>query len=216
MNLATGSVSKGDFAVMLGVSPGRVSQYIAEGKIFGDALEGEGRRAKINPAIAQAQLQKTLEPGQRFGANGTALRTPQVVTHPAPSLFSERPATATSTPAPQTDAPTPQVDELAQLRIRRERIKTEQAEREELLETGKYMLKDDALREMAKAIGTAFSVMDQGLQQISEALSEQFSIPQRDVHHALVKAFRKVRADRAEEFKNIANELPDTIEDVAS
>lgn len=213
MNLATGSVSKGDFAVMLGVSPGRVSQYIAEGKIFGEALEGEGRRAKINPAIAKAQLQKTLEPGQRFGANGTALRTPQVVTDPSPSLFSERPSTP---PPPAQPSENPPVDELAQLRIRRERIKTEQAEREELLETGKYMLKDDALREMAKAISTAFSVMDQGLQQISEALAEQFSIPQRDVHHALVKAFRKVRSDRAEEFKNFANELPDTVEDIAS
>ncbi|MFC6490714.1 hypothetical protein ACFP9U_22395, partial [Nitratireductor sp. GCM10026969] len=69
------TVGKGEFARLIGVSAGRVSQYIAEGKIFGAALVGEGRSAKIVPEVARVQLAKTLEPSQRLGANGALLRS---------------------------------------------------------------------------------------------------------------------------------------------
>ncbi len=215
MNLQTGSVSKGDFAVMLGVSPGRVSQYIAEGKIFGAAIEGEGRRAKINPVLAKDQLRKTLEPGQRFGANGAAMRAPEPKAQQAPdaNLFTPRGDAPPSPPPPGTqDQP---VDELAQLRLRRERIKTDQAEREELLDVGRYMLTEDGRRAMAKAIAAAFSVMEQGLQQMSEAMAEQFGVPQRDAHHALAKSFRAVRAVQAERFRQQADAEPVHVEDAS-
>lgn len=215
MNLASETMSKGDFAAHIGVSPGRVSQYIAEGKIRGDALEGEGRRARIRTAIAIEQIQRTLDPNQRFGANGTALRVLPTqagagpVNAKLPFAEPQRPASA-EPPGRQFSPP---VDELAELRLRQERVKAERLEREDLLDVGKYMLTDDVRREMAKAIASAYAVMEQGLQDMSGVLAEQFGIPQRDVLHALVKAFRSVRESATAAFNAKVDDLPEHVED---
>jgi hypothetical protein len=70
--MTDGTLSKSDFAERIGVSAGRVSQYIAEGKLTSEALEGEGRMARIRPAIAIEQLKATLDPHQMLGDNGRA------------------------------------------------------------------------------------------------------------------------------------------------
>ncbi len=79
-------VSKGDFAKLCGVSPGRVTQWIDEGKISGAALVGEGRSAKIRVAIAQRQVNLRRDVGQSLGNGlGTKLK-PEA---PKPSKPSE-------------------------------------------------------------------------------------------------------------------------------
>ena len=65
-------VSKSAFAQIVGVSAARVSKWLADGKISGDALVGRGHRARIRVAVAQAQLKRNLDPVQFLGANGRA------------------------------------------------------------------------------------------------------------------------------------------------
>jgi hypothetical protein len=75
------TVSKAEFAESIGVSPGRVSQYLAAGKISGEALVGSGRASRIRFEIAVAQLRERLDPSQMTG-NGRQTRlgeTPPVV-----------------------------------------------------------------------------------------------------------------------------------------
>lgn len=48
-------VTKKGFARLAGVSPGRVPQWLTEGKIGPEALVGAGRTARINVALAMAQ-----------------------------------------------------------------------------------------------------------------------------------------------------------------
>ena len=55
-------VSKSAFADIVGVSRVRVSQYLAEGKIHGDALVGTGHKARIRVAVAMEQLKRNLDP----------------------------------------------------------------------------------------------------------------------------------------------------------
>ena len=62
----SGVVSKGEFARLINVTPGRVSQYIAEGKIFGPALGGEGHSAQIVVEVAREQLRKRLDHAHRL------------------------------------------------------------------------------------------------------------------------------------------------------
>lgn len=50
------SMTKIEFATLMRVSGGRVSQWIKAGRIYGDALIGKGRAARIRPALARAQL----------------------------------------------------------------------------------------------------------------------------------------------------------------
>jgi hypothetical protein len=71
---ADGTLSKSEFAEYLGVSPGRVAQYITDEKLSGDALVGESRRAqRIRVDVAVAQLRVRLDPSQMLG-NGKKTR----------------------------------------------------------------------------------------------------------------------------------------------
>jgi hypothetical protein len=71
MSAVPETVSKAEFAMSIGVTPGRVSQYIATGKISGDALVGSGRASRVRSEIAVAQLRERLDPSQMTG-NGKA------------------------------------------------------------------------------------------------------------------------------------------------
>jgi hypothetical protein len=64
-------VSKSEFASIAGVSKPRVSQWIADGKISGDAIVGHGHRARIRVSVAQAQLGLRLNVLQRISHSAT-------------------------------------------------------------------------------------------------------------------------------------------------
>lgn len=203
-------MTKGDFAALIGVSPGRISQYIADGKIHGPALAGEGRSARIVVSVAQQQLRRTLEPSQRFGANGAALRTV------APAQDHASPSAPRRETRRASDAGTEKyttADELADLRIRRERIITEREERNEQLEIGRYMLAADVRREMAKALSSAYQVMEQGIADMASDMADKFNVPQKDVQIALMTSFRNVRIRASRSFKKKAEQEPEFIED---
>jgi len=55
-------VTKSEAAAILGVSRPCFSQYLAEGKVDGQAIVGSGHRARIDVDIAREQLRKRLEP----------------------------------------------------------------------------------------------------------------------------------------------------------
>jgi hypothetical protein len=67
-------VTKSVFAGLAGVSKPRVSQWIADGKISGDAIVGHGHRARIRVAVAQAQLGLRLNVLQRISHSATPAR----------------------------------------------------------------------------------------------------------------------------------------------
>lgn len=60
------TVTKGDFAGMVGRTPAAVSQWISAGKLQGAALVGEGRRARIAVDVALQQLGMNLDLGQQL------------------------------------------------------------------------------------------------------------------------------------------------------
>jgi hypothetical protein len=64
-------VSKSAFASIAGVSKPRVSQWISDGKISGDAIVGHGHRARIRVSVAQAQLGLRLNVLQRISHSAT-------------------------------------------------------------------------------------------------------------------------------------------------
>jgi hypothetical protein len=60
------TMRKGEFAKLHGVSPGRVSQWLADGLISGAALVGSGRSARIVVEIANEQLRERLDQTRRM------------------------------------------------------------------------------------------------------------------------------------------------------
>lgn len=208
MSLAADIMTKSAFAAHVGVSAGRISQYIAERKIFGDALEGEGRNAKIRASVAVEQLRKTLDPSQRFGANGAATRSAPV----ASELSFDGPEKPKA-PLKPTAIVDPFIDEVAAEKLKQQKITTARMEREEALELGRYMLTDDARREMVKAVAEAFKVMEQAIPEMAKAIAAQFSVSTHDATHVLLKAFRDHRAKKARDFADAAAELDEHVED---
>ncbi|MDX0702213.1 hypothetical protein GOD03_18435 [Sinorhizobium medicae] len=208
MSLAADIMTKSAFAAHVGVSAGRISQYIAERKIFGDALEGEGRNAKIRASVAVEQLRKTLDPSQRFGANGAATRSAPV----ASELSFDGPEKPKA-PLKPTVIADPFIDEVAAEKLKQQKITTARMEREEALELGRYMLTDDARREMVKAVAEAFKVMEQAIPEMAKAIAAQFSMSTHDATHVLLKAFRDHRAKKARDFADAAAELEEHVED---
>lgn len=208
-------LSKGEAARELNVSPGRVSQYIAERKIYGPAIVGEGRSAKINVTLAREQLRSSLDIGQRLG-NGIATdlsdRDVEVeYEDPSdePGLSGEA---AGQDAAPRVREirrvvdPTEEAIKLARLRSiefgNREKAEAELARR------GTYLRTDEVAAAMSKIAGSMLNVFEGGLADLATAVSAQFKVPQRDALHLLRSEFVKLRAKAAEAARRAGNEMP--------
>lgn len=203
MSEAQHVVAKGEFARLANVTPGRVSQWIAEGKIFGEALVGEGRAARIRVGIAQAQLRQKLDIGQRLG-NGLGTRL---------DLEPPAPAAAQVTPSP----PTPPVDSLEE---RIKRAKAEQLERANRLEAedeakkaGRYLDRDEARRQMTRIADQMLRLFEGALPELATAIGAKFELPQRDVLHVLKTQFRGIRERGSDSFRRSAETMPKLVEE---
>lgn len=197
------TLSKGDFAAHIGVTPGRVSQYIAAGMIGKDALEGQGRNAKVIVARAVEQIKLKRNIGQALG-NGLSTRL---------DLDPEdQPEPPRSTPA-DADRLTPNVDnELKQQRLEAERRRNRLAAEDEAARRGRLV---DATLVRAEMTKLAQAIEDENagmLTDFASAVAAEFKLPQRDVLHLL----RKVRADKkagaADRARRRAASLPEFVE----
>ena len=187
--------TKTDFAKLSGVSAARVSQWVKEGKIHGEALVGKGRTARIRVAIAREQLKSTLNPSQRASLNG--LRTKLNGSEELPVPPSE----------PSIDDRI-KAETLANKQLQNRRLIEEQRER-----AGIYMRTADAEREMKRIVGQVLKIFEGGLAKLSNGLSAKFGLPQRDVLHTLQSQFREIRADATNTLRKTLADMPEYLED---
>jgi hypothetical protein len=215
-------VSKSAFARLSNVTPGRVSQWLSEKKIHGDAIIGEGRDAQIHVARARVQLRLHLDIGQRMG-NGLSTQ----LDGPAPI------APATAAPVANDPGPTAQVLPFARLvppepvrdpieeQIKRERLETarrtnRKMAQEEAASAGRYVLADDARKEVGKSVAQVLSSTDGWIADVTSKISAKFALPQRDVLHLMRSEFRNFRATLASSLRQQAENLPEMVEDELS
>lgn len=196
------TVTKGEFARMVNLSPGRVSQMIAEGKIS-DCLVGEGRAQRIDADKAIEKLKLRRDPGQAMG-NGAKAQ----LSIPA------QPSTASAPPNSESD----------DISLKLQRAKLEEAEfrnrklrEEERARAGIYVLAEDVKAETAKLATRMLQMFEGGLTEVATEIAAQFQLPQRDVLHLLKTKFRSVRTSVSAELAAEASsqpamtEEPDTI-----
>ena len=203
---AAATVSKGEFATLMGVSPGRVSQWIAEGKIGPDAMFGTGHRARIYPDIAKAQIAGRTDPGQRFG-NGlnTVLAAERI--QPTPPA-DQPPAQLPLLPSAPTVA-----DQIALANLEKIQQQVRKGAEEERARAGVYMPTAEARRAIGRAATDTMTAIEGGLPEVANALAAKFSLPNRDVLHELRAAFRVIRDRAAEAHAARAAATPALIED---
>lgn len=212
-------VSKAEFARLSNVSRGRVSQWLSEKKIFGDAIVGEGREAQIHVARARAQLRQFLDIGQRMG-NGLSTQLngpePSVVPSPAPIAVDQVPS-AQVLPFQRQQQQEPPRDPIEE-QIKRERLETarrtnRKMAEEEAARSGRYVLADDARREVGKAIAQVLTSTEGWGAELASKISAKFSLPQRDVLHLIRSEFREFRANLSASIRKQADDLPEMIEE---
>ncbi len=201
---------KGRFAVLCGVTPGRVSQWISEGKIHGPALEGEGRSAKIVVAIAREQMRGALDVTQRLGLNGMGTRLDDPA--PGPALPSGAPTVPQSLSGIQPKDPTVE-DRIKDERLRQLQAQNRRLAEEERARAGLYMRTEDAKQDMARVAAQMMKVFEGGLADMAGAVAAKFGLTQRDVVHVLRSEFRGVRASAARALRQTVEGMDRYLED---
>lgn len=208
-------VTKGQFADIVGVSAGRVSQYIAEGKISGSALIGEGRRAKIHVANAREQLRRHLDIGQMLG-NGleTKLSDPatgeQIASDTAPQGFEGEPSKQTLQPSLPTREDTVE-DKLKRERLFQEQIRSRKAAAEEEAGKGRFTETEEVRAAKTRIAVEMVQTFEGALPNMAAAIASKFQLPVRDVLHELRAQFTNMRSRAADEARNQAANLPETV-----
>lgn len=181
-------VTKGRFAVLAGVSQPRVSQWLAEGKISGDAIVGSGRKARIRVAVAQKQLRRNLDASQHLGANGRA-----------------RVASGDDDGTVEDDIKRARLEQLS--------LANEHARAVREAEAGRYVLVTGVQQEMGRIAGRMVGMFEGSLGELATAVAGKFNVPARDVLHVLRTTFHTIRERTAKTEGGIAKVLPATVDD---
>ncbi|CAD7036491.1 hypothetical protein RHAB21_02531 [Pseudorhizobium halotolerans] len=198
------AVTKGEFAAIIGVSPGRVSQYLTEGKISPGALLGAGRNAKIIVERAKQDLRMSLDIGQRLG-NGIDTRLDPVSGPDAQDDAGPVP-TATSAPPPLQQSG---IDyEIKQQKLEQIRRANRNAAIADAQSSGRLMETDHGRAEMTRIASSMMLIFEGGLTDFASAVASEFKVQQRDVLHLLRREFRKVREKAAKQAQAEAVDMP--------
>lgn len=192
-------LSKGEFARHIGVSPGRVSQYLTAGIIGADALEGEGRAARIVVHKAVEQIRARRHVGQALG-NGLLTR-----------LDDDTPQQQT----PRADVEDKGDDLARQIqaeRLEQERRKNRLAAIDEARELGRLVEGEALQRAVAKTAQDLVNTFMGMAPDIANAIAARFELPQRDVLHLVRQVMNDKRAAAAQAKRSEAETLPETVE----
>jgi len=207
---AESPITKAEFARRVNVTPGRVSQYLAEGKIFGAAIVGAGRNAQILASVAISQLREKLDVIQMAG-NGLSTRL-----DPVPAAAAAINVAQALPPVQPPSAPeiAPRADSIEE-QIKQERLETlrrqnRNAAIEDAARAGQITDAGTAQAEMRRIVAQAINLCEGGLPEMATAIAARWSLPQRDVLHLLRGEFRKVRANAAQALRREAETMSET------
>lgn len=197
-------VSKGKFAELKNVSPGRVSQWIAEGKIGADALVGDGRKARIRVSIANEHLRRKLDAIQS-AANGLDTKLAAVA----------GPVSGDTTVMP-AGARAPDIDPIEE-QIKRERLEgirrdNRKKAEDEGARAGRYVSTDDVRQQMGRVVSEMENAFEGELGAFASAIAAEYQLSQRDVLHLLRAQRRASRERTSAAYRQAAEKLPELVE----
>lgn len=194
-------VTKTQFAALVGVSRARVAQWISGGKIFGAALVGEGRHARVRVSVACDQLKRNLDLDQRLGANGKAKLDASALT---------------ASDGSAAVVPDRIEDEIKRARRDQLELANEKAREEQAARAGRYISSDDARREMGRIAGRMTTMFEGALGEFAMAIAAQSNLPARDVLHTLRQTFHAIRTRESDTEAEAAAALPPLLDDDAA
>jgi DNA-binding transcriptional regulator YdaS (Cro superfamily) len=181
-------MTKQEFAALVGVSPSCVSQWIARGKISGDALVGRGYRSRIRVEAAREQLRKNLDIDQRLGTNGKAHLEDQ------------------------GDEDTIEA-QIKEARLQQLALLNAKAKEEAGFRSGRYVLADEARQSAGRIAARMVTMFDGAIGEFANAIAAMSSVPSREVLSTLRKTWREIRARQAKAAGAEAEAMASIVED---
>ena len=186
------------FAGLCGVTHGRVAQWIAEGKISGEALVNRGRIEMIDANLAREQLKERLDVRNRFSLAGLSTRLDDY----ASADRQERlPLEGGGSVESQIKAE----------KLRHAQLMTSRLEEEDRARRGVYVEAAAAKAEMARIAADLLRTFEGALPDFASAAAAKFQVPQRDMLHLLRQEFRRVRERAAATHAKAAAAEPPTV-----
>jgi transcriptional regulator with XRE-family HTH domain len=184
-----------ELAATLGVSKGRVSQYVSERKLDG-CFDGEGRGRRFDLAKCAAALGRTLDPGQMMG-NGASTRKAlrglafdggEAIAPPVPE----------SSGRSKTDGELPSGDaaryEMARTQKAEEEVR--RLRRDNELNEGTLVKASEVERQLARIVAQELAEFETVLRDGARKVADRMGVDFKAVRQALVETWRAHREGR--------------------
>lgn len=189
-------ITASELARQLGVSRGRVSQLVSEGKLDG-CYSGEGHGRRFDLEAAAAALNRRLDQGQQLG-NGSASR--------AARRAIARPAD----PRPDTELPLGDQHDYQLHRAAKVREEARRLRRQNMLEEGTAVLASDAARHAASALQAEIAATDAWLNDVAREISDEKGTDYLETRAILRASWRRHREHREAALRVIAETATET------
>ncbi|NDW31525.1 helix-turn-helix domain-containing protein [Salipiger sp. PrR007] len=181
-----------ELAKELGLSKGRISQYVSEGKLDG-CFTGAGRARRFNVDRVRAVLEQRLDPGQMLG-NGAETKRRLREGEAAPG------APEASAPPSRPDGQLPKNDpdryELA--RIQKVEEEARRLRRQNMLEEGSVVLAEKAAREATRALSRELAQVEDFLRRAARAIADELGVDFKEARKLVIDLWREHRGARAD------------------
>ncbi|MDF2140848.1 hypothetical protein [Paenirhodobacter sp. CAU 1674] len=183
-----------ELANHLGVSKGRVSQYVSEGKLDG-CYSGDGRARRFDLARVANALGRVLDKGQMLG-NGADTRKAisEIVENNQSKQIRDD---ARRTGAGATELLTNDPDRYEMARTLKAEEEARSLRRRNELEEGNYVLASEVERNVAKILAQEIAEFEVVLRDGSRMVADRLGVDFKAVRKIMVDAWRDHRTKRS-------------------
>lgn len=196
-------LSATELAATLQVSKGRVSQYVAAGKLDG-CFTGDGRARRFDLQAVCDALGRKLDFGQMMG-NGAGTRRAMAAIRdddddsaaPPPPAKAERPRDGSE--LPQGDA-----GRYEMARAQKAEEEARRMRRQNLQDEGQYVLASEVERQVAKLIGQEVAEFEAVLRAGARAIADRMGVDFKIARQVLIETWRGHRSARAAQLGEAA------------
>jgi len=189
-------------ADQLGITRGRVSQMVTDGKLNG-CYSGEGRGRRFDLAAVAATLGRRLDPGQMMGNGAGTRKALASIAATAGDDAEDRPAPR---PVPARDTLAPQDPDRYELaRIDKVEQEARKLRRQNAEAEGQYVLASEVERQVAQQLAQEVREVETMLRTGARALADRLGVDFAQARAVLIETWRAHRGDRANVAQNVAD-----------
>jgi hypothetical protein len=195
-------LSATELAQRLNVTKGRVSQYVAEGKLDG-CYQGDGRARRFDLVKVADRLGKVLDKGQMLG-NGIDTRRALRAVEAEESKGEGKPAPRTAPKSRDGRLDDRDPDELELLKIAKQSEELRRLRRDNAVADGAYVLAEAAQREMLRLVAQEIAEIETVLRDAARNIADKLGVDFRTARKILVDTWRSHREGRSDVLKSAA------------